>query len=459
MTHPMPATAAEATPLPGAPPEDEGAAVPGGTADFSDPLVAWSLHLAKDKSLCAYLVALAAFQRGLTVTFHRRPPRADPRFTGRMGDGRSGELFSVSDGDRTVLFNRSLSDASPLQAAVLTRHKHAAKVVLARAGLRVPRGIIVAKGDVEAARDFTARTLDTRFVVKPEARSAGVGVTVDLTAAEAVEAVARATSDRVLVEEFVPGREIRANVVGGAFVAAFERLDPALVGDGARSVAQLLADQAEARKRNLFFGRHPLPVERFRRDLRARGEDLDRIPAPAEVVPLAASRLHTDGADRVDVTRGVNAALAQFCVAACRTLDLTVGGLDVIVSSDPRRPGAYILEANARPWISGHSFPTRGPGQGNRVAEAIIDHHFPSAAPIPRLTRAAFDCAKVVAALQDAEFESVRLPTLSLDEPPVRMTFPAASKLSVDVGASDELPRFAFGIVKDDGTRIVDVHF
>lgn len=431
--------------------------VPGGSADLSDPLVGMSIALAKEYDLSTYLVALAAFQRGLAVTFHKSLPGS---FFGVAGilDGRTGHLFSVTDGVRRVVFSRTLSNRLDPRVTNLTRDKHATKVRLAEAGIRVPRGILVEAGKAEAARAFVNSVSNVSFVVKPNDQSLGRGVAVDQSADAAIREILKGRKGKIVIEEFIPGREIRATVVHGRLVASLEKTPFTLIGDGVSSIKTLIDNRTLTRKNNPHFHKYVIEPERAVRHCVRRGFSVNSVIQRGETIIVGDTTLLEDGAERLDVSDLINDELAEFCVEACRRIGLETAGLDVIVSSDPRRPGAYCLEINARPEISHHSFPSLGNGNGNSVAEALIDYDFPSeGAQVGRFPTAAFNYGRIVEALQQPEFYEIRLPSISSSLSRSRMMFPDGALGAVRSFIAKPQPVFAFGMRNADGNNIFDI--
>ncbi|MFN3361175.1 MAG: D-alanine--D-alanine ligase [Pseudanabaenaceae cyanobacterium] len=96
---------------------------------------------------------------------------------------------------------------NPGSLMALTADKAKTKVIVASGGVPVPRGEILHKGEEP--------TLTPPVVVKPVDADNSLGVSFVRQAAEYGEALAlaRQESDRVLVEEFIPGREVRCGIL------------------------------------------------------------------------------------------------------------------------------------------------------------------------------------------------------------------------------------------------------
>ncbi len=122
----------------------------------------------------------------------------------------------------------------------IAQDKQLTNKLLEDAGLPVPRQRVVrsAEGAVQAAR-----RLRYPLVVKPLDASHGRGISIGLTTEAEVEvAFAQAQEHRsyVIVEELVPGSDHRVLVINGEVVAVSERVPGHVVGDGQRTVAELV---------------------------------------------------------------------------------------------------------------------------------------------------------------------------------------------------------------------------
>ncbi|HEY4118266.1 MAG TPA: acetate--CoA ligase family protein, partial [Byssovorax sp.] len=126
-------------------------------------------------------------------------------------------------------------------AVEIAQDKQLTSMLLEKAGLPVPSHESVDSADeaVEAAE-----RVGYPVVVKPMDLSHGRGVALDLRDAASVRAAydkAYELSSYVLVERFQRGNDHRVLVVGGEVVAVAERVPGHVVGDGERTIAELLA--------------------------------------------------------------------------------------------------------------------------------------------------------------------------------------------------------------------------
>lgn len=384
--------------------------------DFLDPFMRHAAMQAKGISLCAFLVTLAAFQRGLKVTFHYERASFDPRFVKAKMQGHRGELFSISNGTRTHIFSRTLGDLTDPTANAIAEDKHLTKMALKRAGVRTPEGIVVDQSQNALVEKFLSQNPGKRFVVKPHDGSMGRDVHADLTSDQVFAAINSIKSGRLIVEEFIAGSEYRAFVANARYVASISRVPPNVTGDGSRSIKQLIQAKNEERTNNPRLSSNPI------QELDAVAAHLKRAELTLETVPSAGVRVEllptasiSRGGDPKDTTQSAPEALGQVAVAACEAIGLSISGLDVIVALEGGQSVGYVIELNQRPHIGSHSFPMEGPGQGNAVAEAIVDYYFPETIHDQSHPNLAYDFAPIRAALNAAQISELSLPVIGPD--------------------------------------------
>ena len=214
------------------------------------------------------------------------------------------------------------------------------------------------------------------MVVKPVEGEQGKGISVDLRSAEEVRAAierARQFCDRVIVEQFCKGEDLRIVVIDHQVVAAAVRRPPAVVGDG-RSTVRALIERQSRRRAAATGGESRIPLDaETGRCVAAQGVTLDAVlPAEQRLQVRNTANLHTGGTIH-DVTAELHPALREAAEKAARTLDIPVTGLDFLVPAVDG-PEYVIIEANERPGLANH--------EPQPTAERFIDLLFPRTRPM-----------------------------------------------------------------------------
>ena len=283
----------------------------------------------------------------------------------------AGGLFELRSGGRTVRCRESLSELTTAVALSICDDKAMTRRIVAAAGVAVPDEVDA--GDVDAVRAMLEQ--HGSLVVKPARGEQGRGVAVDLDTMESVEQAieaARRLSDKVLVETFHRGEDLRLVIIGFKLVAAAIRRPAEVVGNGRDTVRALI--ERQSRRRAAATGGEsqiPLDAETERCVARA-GFGLDDIPEAGRAFPVRkAANLHTGGTIH-DVTEVVHPRLVEAGIRVARAIDIPVVGVDFIVAN-PAEPDYVFIEANERPGLANH--------EPQPTAERFIDLLFPLSMP------------------------------------------------------------------------------
>ena len=132
------------------------------------------------------------------------------------------------------------TDRTGAIAETIAQDKELTRTLLKAVGVPVPEGRPVSDADDAWA---AACDIGVPVVVKPRDGNQGRGVATNLTTREQILAAyqaALAESKQVVVEKFAPGHDYRLLVVGGKVVAAARREPAQVLGDGARTIRELV---------------------------------------------------------------------------------------------------------------------------------------------------------------------------------------------------------------------------
>lgn len=262
--------------------------------------------------------------------------------------------------------------------------KDLTKKLLGDQGIPVPKGWVVEDED-DAAR--MARRLGWPVVVKPLDASHGRGILTNIRSEEELRAAyrdARRHREEVIVERHVEGYDFRVLVVNHRFVAAAQRIPARVIGDGVRTIRELvdLANQDERRGVG-----HEKVLTRIEIDemtmtlLERHGMTPETVPAADERVYLKTTANLSTGGFAVDVTDRVHPANVHLAERITRIVGLDIAGIDIMAKT-LERPladvGGAVLEVNAAPGFRMHVAPAEG--KPRDVAGAVVEMLFPPAA-------------------------------------------------------------------------------
>jgi GNAT-family acetyltransferase (TIGR03103 family) len=306
-----------------------------------------------DLNVYARIIAEEALRRGIRV---------------EVTDAGSGEL-RLSVGGRNVLTLESLSEFTTAVALSRCDDKRVTRRFMERAGVRVARGTVACEGDLAAARGLLGEVGEV--VVKPARGEQGRGITVGVTDDAGLErAVAAALQfcPDVLVEELVPGEDLRVIVIDRQVVAAAVRRPAEILGDGRHTVADLIRSTSTRRER-ATDGESRIPVDDTTAEVVAEGGwAMDDVPPNGTRIRVRrTANLHTGGTIE-DVTNRLHPDIVAAAVRAATALGIPVTGLDFLVP-DLDGPDYVFIEANERPGLANH--------EPQPVVERFVDLLFP----------------------------------------------------------------------------------
>lgn len=296
------------------------------------------------------------------------------------------QFLQLSVGEhREWVKNANMTAKDSYIVPLLMENKTVTKKVLAQAGFRVPTG-----GEYDtkerALADF-ARYKDQGFVVKPKSTNYGLGISIFKEGStredfEAALEIAFAEDSSILIEEFLSGTEYRFFVINGQVKAILLRIPANVVGDGKRTITELVAEKNQDPLRGTH---HRAPLELIQLGsleqlmLKEQGYTVDSIPEKETIVYLRENSNISTGGDSIDVTDTFSDDYKQVAIDAVAALGAVICGIDLIIP-DKEVPAteknAYgIIEGNFNPAMHMHTYPFSGTGR--RLTMDVLHLLFP----------------------------------------------------------------------------------
>ncbi|MCH9696338.1 MAG: cyanophycin synthetase [Gammaproteobacteria bacterium] len=270
-------------------------------------------------------------------------------------------------------------------AVELASDKEETNSILRDLGLPVPAQYIVRRAS-DAVR--AAKRIGYPVVLKPLSGNHGRGVSINLKSAEEVEVAFEKASEHgrsIVVESYIEGLDHRLLVIDGQLVAAAKRVPGHVVGDGKRTIEQLVDEVNEDPRRGVGHEKVLTRLDfdhQAERLLQKLGYDKDTVPAKDETVYLRSTANLSTGGTAVDVTDTIHPDNREMAIRSIKAIGLDIGGVDFLckdITQSYRDAGGGICEVNAGPGFRMHVAPSEGTSRD--VGGAVVDMLFPPDAP------------------------------------------------------------------------------
>jgi cyanophycin synthetase len=260
-------------------------------------------------------------------------------------------------------------------------NKYLTSLMLKDAGICVPETIPV--DSVSDISNFLEQYKEG-IVIKPVYGSSGEGITLKLQDKNEIPdafAWAKKFSDSALAQEFIPGNVYRLLIINYQFIAATKLVPVELIGDGKKTVQELLTEINSNPKRQVGDKSRLTIVEIDDIStylLKQQKVDFDSVLAMNQVVQLKLSGSLKNGGTALDITQQVHPMNQYLAERAARIIGLNVAGVDIVsenIRDSILESGGKIIEVNAAPDFRMHLKPTHG--MDRDVAKPLVNMLFP----------------------------------------------------------------------------------
>lgn len=304
-------------------------------------------------------------------------------------------LIQLGYGVHQKRMQATMTAATGILGVELACDKEGTKRILAGAGVPVPRGTVI--NFFDELQSAIADVGGYPIVIKPLDGNHGRGITIDIRSwqeAESAYDAAKEVSRSVIVERYYAGRDHRVLVIDGKVVAVAERVPAHVIGDGVRTIEQLVEQTNQDPNRgeghdNILTR---IEVDRTSHQLLARqGYTLTSVLPKNEICYLRATANLSTGGIAVDRTDDMHPENVWLAERVAKIIGLDIAGIDIVtpdITRALREVDGVIVEVNAAPGFRMHVSPSRGIPRN--VAGAVVDmlfpHEKPSRIPIIALT-------------------------------------------------------------------------
>ncbi|MDU5509702.1 bifunctional glutamate--cysteine ligase GshA/glutathione synthetase GshB [Enterococcus gilvus] len=299
---------------------------------------------------------------------------------------RQDQFVKLQHGEHQELVkNGNMTSKDTYIAPLLMENKTVTKIMLARAGFRVPDGETF--GTMAEAKKAYPRFAQKAFVIKPKSTNYGLGITIFKGETSIADfntglSIAFAEDDEIIIEEFLPGTEYRFFVIDNQVKAVLLRIPANVIGDGEQTIEELVAEKnADPLRGN----NHRSPLEKIQLGeleqlmLKEQGLKINSVPKKDQQVFLRENSNVSTGGDSIDVTDEMHDSYKELAVKAVAVLGARISGIDLII---PNMDKPYetaedygIIEANFNPMMHMHIYPYIG--KSRRLTTDVLRFLYP----------------------------------------------------------------------------------
>lgn len=297
-------------------------------------------------------------------------------------------LITFGHGEKQKKIWAAISSDTSAIGVDIAAHKQITRQILYENFLPVPEGNIVT-----SVAKLKAAIVNLGFpvVIKPYNGNHGRGISCNINSIEqAIEGynLAKKISSKVIIEKYIQGFDYRFLVVNYKVVAVAKRTPAHVIGDGVKSIEELIADINSHPDRGMG---HEKPLTKIKIDkttlniLIEQNLSLSSIPARGAIIYLKYAANLSSGGSAQDVTASVHPLNIKIIERAARMVNLDLCGVDIIAQDitkplydalDPKNLNGAIIEINACPGLRMHLNPRIGANQN--VAKLIMDKLYPA---------------------------------------------------------------------------------
>jgi len=298
-----------------------------------------------------------------------------------------GDLLRVRRGDQWTwvsIFEVMLDTHLGVKVAA---NKPVVHKAFAEAGLPAPPYLVYSMASFDRAVRFMEEQ-GGAVVVKPaQGTGAGQGVTTGIDDVRTLETASINAADYfaapLMVERHLAGSSYRLLYLGGRFIDAVRRDPPTVVGDGKRSVRELVeAETVRRYSSGNVVALHPLPMDLDGRlHLARQGLTLASVPESGRRVEVK-NVVNQNAARENHIVRDeIHPDVVEQGARLVAHVGLDIAGVD-LMSSDVSRPlegsDTYFNEINAMPGLHHHVLVAER-SRTLPVGEMVLEHVFASA--------------------------------------------------------------------------------
>ncbi len=224
------------------------------------------------------------------------------------------------------------------------------------------------------------------IVIKPTSLTGGRGVHTKiekledaLNAYKNIKDISDNKQNQTMIQEQINGQDYRILTINGKVEAVTKRIPAFVVGDGQKTIKELIEEINKDPRRNIYNPTHilkPIKIdEALINYLQEQNLNLKHIPKKNEKIFVRKVASMSQGGITEDFTDKVNKQIIYISETLAHSLRAYVLGIDVIckdITKPLTKENGGIIEVNTMPEAYLNMFPVLGPQRG-QIAKKLIE--------------------------------------------------------------------------------------
>ncbi|MFC1617963.1 hypothetical protein ACFL2B_01630 [Patescibacteria group bacterium] len=236
--------------------------------------------------------------------------------------------------------------------------KNCTKDLLTAAKIKTPKGFLI--NSLKDLRTLIkTRKIKFPLVIKPNTETHGAGVWTYLYNFQdcqmAIQDIRKKSKAKdFIAEEFFEARDYRLLVLNHRIIAALERIHPYVIGDGTKSIQQLIKKYIKETNQELSLDNET------KTSIKQQGFALaDVLPKKHKLTLTFKANISVGGIGR-NVTGKVAPYFQALATKVTKALDINYCGVDILTKDISKKGDYRIIEVNSPPDYFIHMFPQIG---------------------------------------------------------------------------------------------------
>lgn len=281
------------------------------------------------------------------------------------------KLVKFKYNNQEVSYMKGMRPASTSDDAfILCKDKYKLEHHLKKLDIKTLDSKLFDEDHYEDAFNFIKNNEESKFVVKPLNLRAGKGIqfNVDLDNFDTswkncfeTQKIEKSQTRSCIIQRQINGFDLRVTIIEGKYSGALLRLPAHVVGDGQKTILELIEEKNERRQLITYFKSKMIPTDESTESfLRRCNLSLKSIPETDEVVLLTQISNLTFGGESIDVTDELSEEIKQLAIQSVASVPgLYTAGVD-IMTEDYLNGEGYVIEINTNSNLTMHHMPYKG---------------------------------------------------------------------------------------------------